>query len=200
MNRTEEGKYYGSVIKTPGRYTAPVVERFGPFNTAEEAFETAYAALEERPEFTRLVVGRGDRHAVLNVVDETWIAQWDFNRQTMEVVDTYLAADVRDYVVESRNAATAAEREAEHRVHHYANRAMRLGALDPWATSFARWAVRSGRTRNLGAAYDEWRKARGWETRAEMDARSAFTRSLPAEELTEWVRAGSPMPWHALTA
>lgn len=200
MIRTEEGKFYGSVIKEPGRFTAPVVERFGPFNTAEEAFETAYAALESRPGFTRLVIGRGDRHAVLNVVDETWVAQWDFDRRTMDVVNTYLAADVRDYVANRRAAMTAAERDEERTVSYYAERAMRLGALEPWATSFARWAVREGRTTSLGVAYDEWRKARGWETRAEMDDRHRFMRSLSTSDLVDWIRDGSPMPWHVLTA
>jgi hypothetical protein len=200
MIRTEEGKFYGSVIKEPGRFTAPVVERFGPFNTAEEAFETAYAALESRPGFTRLVIGRGDRHEVLNVVDETWVAQWDFDRRTMAVVDTYLAADVRDYVADRRAAGVEAEQDEALTVSHYAERAMRLGALEPWASSFARWAVRERKTGNLGAAYDEWRKGRGWETRAEMDARHKFMTSLSTSDLVDWVRAGSPMPWHVLTA
>lgn len=200
MDRAEEGKFYGSIIEELAYRSARVVERFGPFETAEEAFDTAYAALRENPKTTRLAVGRGDRHEVLDVVDETWVAQWDFDRQTMDVTRTYLTDGTPDFVVERRNARVVVQRDEERLVRHYADRVTRLGALEPWATSFARWAVREGRTADLGTAYDEWRKGRGWKTRAEMDARYAFMRSLSASDLVQWLREGSPMPWHALAA
>jgi hypothetical protein len=200
MRNYEEGKYYGSFAEELGYRSARRVAEFGPFNTPSEAFEAAYAAMLEHPTATRLHIDRGVRHEVLDIVDLKYVAEWNFDRATLAVVSSLVDEDITDYPSELRAQAVRDEQDEERAVRFYADRAMRLGALEPWATSFARWAVRAGRTADLGTAYDEWRAARGWETRAEMDARSKFMSALSTEELVDWIRAGRPVPWHVLTA
>ncbi|MFH8805252.1 hypothetical protein ACH4F6_37880 [Streptomyces sp. NPDC017936] len=94
------------------------------------------------------------------------------------------------------------EEERERAVRFWADRAGRLGALEPYATSFARSYVDAGATGDLGEAYDGWLVSRGWKTRAQMDADVArhaaeaeLARSLPLRELVAWLEAGSPVPW-----
>ncbi|MFC8583170.1 hypothetical protein ACFUGD_01130 [Streptomyces sp. NPDC057217] len=169
----EEGRYYSAVVEPGSRYSRPRVASFGPFLLPEDAYTAAHTALTAHPRASRIVITRGTRHPVLDTVSGEYVAQWDFDRRSMEVVESFIEDGIPDVPAEQRRAAACADEARDRAVSFYADRAMRLGALEPYAAWFARWYVHTDRARrwaDLGSSYDDWLKERGRPTRAEMDA------------------------------
>lgn len=198
--RLTKGKYTASIAHIDGVNHATLVEEFGEFDTPGQAYKAASAALHAHAFADRIQISRGELDPFNGVVYPVYVAEWDLNRKSMKVVASIVDDDIENFPVQE------AERVARD-LPVYTRRAEALGAMDPYAASFARWYLTTGRVDDLGGAYDEWRTARGWKTRAELDAdvalsgaRARMAESLSALALVDWLAAGSPIPWHGLAA
>jgi hypothetical protein len=91
-----EGKYESSIAYRDRVDHAIRIETFREFDTPEEAYKVADAALRAHGYADRIHVSRGKRDGFTGAVYPVFVGEWDFNRETMTVVASLVDDDIAD--------------------------------------------------------------------------------------------------------
>lgn len=111
--RPTAGKFQSSIAYRHGMGNATRIETFKEFDTPEEAYAVASAAMRAHEYADRIHVSRLERDEFNGSVYPTFVGEWDFDRETVAVIASLVDDDIADLPALEAAAAVVASVDAQ---------------------------------------------------------------------------------------